>query len=71
MNCHICETCETIEWDLQDVARELMKRRNAQTSALALRTPHLDLEIRALISQSGNRSEILKTPEVSFALRES
>jgi hypothetical protein len=47
MSCHICET---IERDLQDVARELTKRRNAQARDLAVRRSHLDLEIRALSS---------------------
>ncbi len=47
MTCHLCET---IERDLQDVTRELMKRTIAQARASAIERSNLDLEIRALSS---------------------
>jgi hypothetical protein len=46
-----CQICEIHERDLKDVARELEKRRIAQTSVLAgTRGEDLALEIRALAS---------------------
>lgn len=45
-----CQICETIERDLKDVARELEKRKAAQTGSFIGENADLDLEIRALTS---------------------
>lgn len=46
-----CQICELHERDLKDVARELDKRRIAQTSVMGgMRQNDLALEIRALAS---------------------